>query len=103
METIFGLAERDLAYIVAVIGEFPEIRKAAIFGSRAKGTFKKGSDIDIAIFGEAISFTTIASLHERLEEESPMPYLFDIVDYTHSTHQELKQHIERVGKIILER
>ena len=103
MENVFGLAEQDLAYIVEVIGEFPEIRKAAVFGSRAKGTFKKGSDIDIAIFGEEISFTTIAGLHDKLEEQSPMPYFFDIVDYTHSTHQELKQHIDRVGKIIVER
>lgn len=69
MENVFGLAERDLAYIVAVVGEFPEIRKAVVFGSRDKGTFKKGSDIDIAIYGEDISFTTIAGLHDRLEEE----------------------------------
>lgn len=103
MENVFGLAERDLAYIIAVVGEFPEIRKAVVFGSRAKGNYKKGSDIDIAIFGEGISFSTIASLHDRLEEKSPMPYFFDIVDYTHSTHQELKQHIDRAGKIILDR
>ena len=103
MENAFGLAERDLAYIIAAVSEFPEIQKAVVFGSRAKGNYKKGSDIDIAIFGEDISFSTIASLHDRLEEESPMPYFFDIVDYTHSTHQELKEHIDRVGKIILER
>ena len=103
MENVFGLAERDLAYIIAVVGEFPEIQKAVVFGSRAKGNYKKGSDIDIAIFGEDISFSTIASLHDRLEEESPMPYFFDIVDYTHSTHQELKEHIDRVGKKIVER
>lgn len=103
MENVFGLAERDLAYIIAVVGEFPEIRKAVVFGSRAKGNYKKGSDIDIAIYGEGISFSTIAGLHGRLEEESPMPYFFDIVDYTHSSHQELKQHIDRVGKIIVDR
>jgi len=38
-----------------------------------------------------------------LEEDSPMPYFFDIVDYTHLAHQELKDHIERVGITIFER
>ena len=98
-----GLKAEDLAHIVSVISEFAEIEKAAVFGSRAKGNYNKGSDIDIAIFGEMITFSTIAGLHSRLEEESPLPYFFDIVDYTHSGHQELKEHIDRVGKTIFNR
>jgi predicted nucleotidyltransferase len=99
----FGLKEEDVAYIVSALRKFDEIKKAAIFGSRAKGNYKPGSDVDLAIFGEDISFSTISRLHSILEEESPMPYFFDIVDYTHATHQELKKHIERVGKTIFER
>ena len=99
----FGLRDEDLAYIVSVIQDFAEIRKAVVFGSRAKENYKQGSDVDIAIFGEAVSFSTIARLHFRLEEEGPLPYLFDIVDGTHSEHPELKEHVERVGKIIFER
>ena len=96
----FGLTENDLAYIISVISEFDEIEKAVIFGSRAKGNYKAASDVDIAVFGDDISFSIIAHLHSRLEEEGPLPYLFDVVDYTHSTHRELKEHIERIGKII---
>jgi predicted nucleotidyltransferase len=103
MENLFGLYDGDLAYIISVIGEFSEIKKAVVFGSRAKGNYKKGSDVDIAIFGDDISFSTITRLHYRLEEEGPLPYLFDIVDYTHSNHMELKEHIERVGKTIFGR
>ena len=99
----FGLNDTDLAYIIAVIGDFEEIEKAVIFGSRAKGNYKTASDVDIAVFGKNISFSSIAHLHSRLEEEGPLPYFFDIVDYTHSTHKELKDHIERVGKTIFER
>lgn len=98
-----GLQDADLAYIISRIGEFPEIKKAVVFGSRAKGNHKTGSDVDIAIFGEDISFSTVACLHYRLEEEGPLPYFFNIVDYTHLTHKELQEHIERVGKIIFER
>lgn len=101
MRVDFGLQDTDLAYIISVLGDFPEIEKAVIFGSRAKGNYKAGSDVDIAIFGDEISFSTIARLHYRLEEEGPLPYFFDIVDYTHSTHKELREHIDRVGKTIL--
>lgn len=99
----FGLKEGDLKYIISVIKDFAELEQAVIFGSRAKGNYKAGSDVDIAVFGERISFSTIASLHFKLEEEGCLPYLFDIVDYTHSTHTELKDHINRVGKIIFKR
>jgi predicted nucleotidyltransferase len=99
----FGLKDFDLDYITQAIGNFSEIEKAVIFGSRAKGTYKAGSDIDIAIFGEEITFSILAKLHSELEENSPMPYLFDIVDYTHSNHKELKEHILRAGKVIYER
>lgn len=95
-----GLRDTDLEYIVQVLSKFPEIEKALIFGSRAKGTHKAGSDVDIAIVGESITFDTISKVRFQLEEESPMPYFFDIVDYTHLEHLELKEHIDRVGKAI---
>lgn len=96
----FGLRESDLEYIVNVISRFDEIEKASIFGSRAKGNYKPGSDIDIAIYGENISFDILSKLNSILEEKSPMPYFFDIVDYSHLKHRELKEHIDRVGKVI---
>lgn len=99
----FGLSESDLEYIVDTIKKFNEIKKATIFGSRAKGNFKPGSDIDIAIFGDDITFNTLSSLHSMLEEQSPLPYLFDIIDYTHLKHNDLKEHIDRVGSTIFER
>lgn len=99
----FGLKTQDLEFIIKTILKFPEIEKAAIFGSRAKGNHKPGSDIDIAIFGENVSFTTISKLHAILEEESPMPYFFDVFDYIHSDNKELKAHVDRVGITIYEK
>lgn len=86
----FGLKDSDLDCIVNSIKSFSEIDKAIIFGSRAKGNYKPGSDIDIAIYGVNITFDIIAELHSLLEDNSPMPYLFDIVDATHSNHREIK-------------
>lgn len=99
----FGLKESDLEYIVKRISEFNEIEKVAIFGSRAKGNYKPGSDIDIAIMGEKVNFNVVARLHSSLEDEGPLPYLFDVVDYTHLDHEDLKSHIDRVGKVIYEK
>lgn len=96
----FGLKEFDLEYIIKKTSEFSEIEKAVIFGSRAKGNYKPGSDIDIAIMGEKINFDVLSKLHSILEDEGPLPYLFDIVDYTHLEHEDLKSHIDRVGKVI---
>lgn len=69
-----GLKDFDLEYIGKVLKKFSEIDKAVAFGSRAKGNYKTGSDVDIAIYGEKITFDTLARLHSELEEESPMPY-----------------------------
>ena len=96
----FGLSKPDLTYIINTISKFTEIEKAVIFGSRAKGNHKPGSDIDIAIYGEKITFDILSKLHSMLEDISPMPYMFDIIDYTHSDHTELKERIERAGKVI---
>ncbi|MDI3534924.1 MAG: hypothetical protein PWQ82_1289 [Thermosediminibacterales bacterium] len=43
------------------------------------------------------------ALHAMLEEKGPLPYFFDIVDYTHLSHKGLKEHIDRVGKVIYEK
>nr|WP_275541132.1 nucleotidyltransferase domain-containing protein [Clostridium tetani] len=83
-----------------MISGFDEIEKAYIFGSRAKGNYKPESDIDIAIYGENINLDILLKLNSILEEKSPMPYFFDIVDYSHLKHKELKEHIDRVGKVI---
>lgn len=99
----FGLKESDMYYILNIIENFKEIEKAVIFGSRAKGNYKPGSDVDIAIYGENITFDTISALHSLLEEQGPLPYLFDIVDYTHLNHKELREHIDRIGKLIFSR
>ncbi len=94
---MFGLSEEDIAYMKRTLSSYKEITDAKIFGSRALGTCRNGSDIDIAIFGKDITMRTVSSLKAQLEELSPLPYLFDIVDATHLTHEELLDHIKRAG------
>lgn len=95
-----GLKSEDLVYIVSQLEKFKEIDKALVFGSRAKGNFKLGSDIDLAICGEEINFDVVSNLHALLEDEGPLPYMIDVIDYTHLNHKELREHIDRVGVVI---
>ncbi|NBI29275.1 nucleotidyltransferase domain-containing protein [Chengkuizengella marina] len=96
----YGLVELDLETIVNTISTFEEIEKAILFGSRAKGNHKPGSDIDIAIYGKKMDIHIVTKLHTLLEEQSHMPYFFDVIDGTHLNHNDLKDHINRVGKVI---
>lgn len=98
-----GLIERDLKNILKGIKEFPEIEKAILFGSRAKGNYKTGSDVDIAIYGERVTYTTAVRLSSMLNEELPLPYFFDILDYAAIGEPRLRDHIDRVGVLIFQR
>jgi predicted nucleotidyltransferase len=59
----FGLEENDINIICSYLSKYPEIEKATIFGSRAKGNFKKGSDVDIALYGRKVTLDTVTSVN----------------------------------------
>lgn len=97
----FGLSESEIDIIRKHLSKYPEIEKATIFGSRAKGNFKKGSDVDIALYGKNVTLDTITSINYQLNEETPLIYFFDILSYNDIETKELKEHIDRVGVEIL--
>ncbi len=97
---IFGVLERDLNFIVQEFKKFPEIEKAVIFGSRAMGNYKKASDIDIAIYGQDITFDILSKINYKLNEVIPTPYFIDVVHFEKTKNEELKKHISEFGKII---
>jgi predicted nucleotidyltransferase len=100
---MFGLRNEDLNSIIAIIAKYEEVEKAYIFGSRAKGNYKNGSDVDIALKGENIPFNTINNISYELNEETIMPYHFDVLNYHTLNNQELISHIDRVGKCFYEK
>ncbi len=100
---MFGLSESDLNQIVRSIQQFPEIQEAFIYGSRAMGNHKNGSDVDLAIKGEHINFRVLSRLNAALNEETSLPYHFDVTDLTHLDNLALKEHIANFGKNIFQR
>jgi len=97
---MFGLHEATMNTIIKEISQFDQIQQAMIFGSRAKGNFKAGSDIDIAVKGSNLEDNTIIKLSRRLNQEVPIPHFIDVVHYNSITNQDLIEHINRIGKII---
>src|SRR5699024_6874022 len=94
---MFGLYERDVDMIVNALKENKEIEQAFIFGSRALGKYKKGSDVDLVVTGENVTDKTIAKLNELLNETYPLPYFFDIVKYEKIQNEHLKKNIDKNG------
>ena len=95
-----GLSVYDNEQISLVLAQFPEVSKAILFGSRAKGNFKKASDIDLSIKGQALNNTIIAKINLILNEETSLPYFFDVIHYESLKNIQLKEHIDRVGIVI---
>src|SRR5436190_1750124 len=95
----FGISDKSYDLIVNSFSKFPEVEAVIVFGSRAKGNFKTGSDIDLAIKGEQCTQQTAFHLSAFLNEELPVPYHIDIVYYNDLDNKELKEHIDRVGKL----
>jgi len=97
---MFGLRDSDILDIIQVLEKFPEVESARIFGSRAKGNYRNGSDVDLAVFGNNIPFERIIHISSVLNEETVMPYYFDVLDYYSIENADLVRHIDRIGKII---
>lgn len=97
----FGLSERALAIIENIFSQFPQINTVLVYGSRALGTYRDGSDIDMAIIADG-GFLNV-SLVKDLFYDSALPYLVDISDFSSLTNEALKDHIQRCGKPIYEK
>ena len=92
----YGLKDETIAAINAVFAQFPAIDKVILYGSRAKGTFKPGSDIDLTILEQGLSATDLTRL-ENLLDDLLLPYTFDLSLYRQLDHTALVEHIQRVG------
>jgi predicted nucleotidyltransferase len=91
-----GLSINNLESIRRVIKSFPKIDDAVLFGSRAKGTYSNGSDIDIALKGGNILLNDRLDLSNTLEELL-LPFKFDLIIYDRITESALIDHINKVG------
>jgi predicted nucleotidyltransferase len=98
----YGLPETTVEKIHAVLARFPEIEKAILYGSRAKGNFKTGSDIDLTLYGEGLTPDLRSTISSELDDLL-LPYTIDLSIFNEIDHPELREHIERVGVLFFKR
>ena len=98
----FGLKPETIARIRDILAEHGEVDEAIVYGSRAKGTSKPGSDIDISLKGQAIDLHVLNKISHEFDE-LPIPYTIDVSNYNRIDNPELLSHIDRVGKLLYKR
>ena len=96
-----GLEQSVTEKICGVFKNNDKIDRAAVFGSRAKGNYKKYSDIDIALWGN-LDILDAQHIAEELDE-LPLIYKFDVAADSKIKSSELREHIDRVGVVIYDK
>ena len=98
----YGLSDSTVGKICAIFSEFPGIERAILYGSRAKGNFKQGSDIDLTLQGASLTLRLCATIAETLDELM-LPYEIDLSLFDSLDSLELREHIARVGVVFYQR
>ena len=97
-----GLPEQSVEQIKATLALFPEIQRATLYGSRALGRHRPGSDIDLSLSGSALNGMLLARLDAALDDLL-LPWRFDLSIRSDLQSQDLIDHIERVGVTFYQR
>ena len=95
---INGLTKEQNAAIIDEVSRFDKLTRLVVFGSRAMGNHRHGSDIDLAVWG--LEPKEVRELNIRLNEYLSLPHRFDVVRFESVNDPELKQHIVEFGKLV---
>ena len=98
----FGLPDKTITLIRQTLAAFPAVEKAVLYGSRANGTYRRGSDIDLTLIGDQLDLFLLGKIAGRLDE-SPIPYQVDLSLWSLIDNVKLREHIERVGVVFYQR
>ena len=99
----YGLKESVSQRINSVLARYPQVDKAILYGSGAKGNFKNGSDIDLTLRGGAD--LTLKVLYRIMDEldDLLLPYMIDLSTFKTINNPDVIEHIQRVGVTFYDR
>ncbi|MBN4067435.1 nucleotidyltransferase domain-containing protein [Simkania negevensis] len=95
---LFGLTDENIKKIREVFAHYPQLKEVILYGSRAKGTFKHGSDIDLTLKGTSLDLALLSRISDELDLLL-LPYTFDLSIFKQISNQNLLDHIARVGRV----
>ena len=98
----FGLSSLTLSKLDSVFHKHAPIEAVLIYGSRAKGNYKRGSDIDLTIKGALLSFSELMQIEDEIDDLY-LPYQVDLSQYETIENSDLLDHINRVSITIYQR
>lgn len=98
----YGLSTASIEAIQSVFAGHPEVERVLLYGSRAMGNYREGSDIDVTLFGEGVDLTVLQKIERELDELD-LPYKMDVSVYALLTNPDFTAHINRVGVVFYER
>jgi predicted nucleotidyltransferase len=99
---MFGLPDQIRVSIQQVFARYPVIEQVIIYGSRAKGNYRPGSDIDLTLLGKKVGNMVLSRVLVDLDELNT-PYLMDISIFEQIESPDLIQHIQRAGQVFYDR
>ncbi len=91
-----GLKASVIEKIRDVFNAYPEIEQAILYGSRAKGNYRVGSDIDLTLKGKHLTSSQAVTIKAELDNLM-LPYKIDLSLFHNIEDMELVSHIQRVG------
>jgi len=91
-----GLSQLTIDKLRSVFQEHKAIDAVFIYGSRAKGNYKEGSDIDLTIKGELLPFFELMKIEDEIDDLY-LPYMVDLSQYKQLKNSDLLEHIDRVA------
>lgn len=97
-----GLPEKAVSAIQSVLVAYPQVEKAVLYGSRAKGTYKRGSDIDLTLIGTSLDDRLLSRIDWELDDLL-LPYKIDLSLFSNLRNSALVEHIQRVGVMLYEK
>jgi len=97
----FGLSDTVIKELQDVFRRHANIKKVLIFGSRSKGNYREGSDIDLAVVGNNIDYNQLLSILCEIDDLGLL-YSVDLLDYSKKKGTPIGDHIDRVGQVLYE-
>lgn len=91
-----GLPQSAIQKINVVLSHYPQVETAVLYGSRAKGNYKNGSDIDLTLYGTGLSLNVMFKILDDIDELL-LPYTIDLSIFEDISDPDVIEHIQRVG------
>ena len=98
----YGLSDETIALLNQVFDRYEQISEVVLYGSRAKGNYSEGSDIDLTIKGQGLEFSGLQQISNDIDDLL-LPWLVDMSIFATIKNNDLIEHIQRVGKTIYKR